>query len=168
MCIVMSVSKIIFDGMIFSLIVSVFIVVTLRLNPRIWLQDYPQDIQSRVLPKTEKEKRLSLILGIPFLILLIAVPFLSTLVLKHQHHGTLSFISLALHAFGVVFVFNVVDWLVLDWLMFCTITPKFVVIPGTEGAEGYKNYWFHFRGFLIGTVFSAGAGLIIGAVVSFV
>jgi len=163
-----SISKIILDGLVLSAIASIFILITMGVNPRIWLQDYPQDIQARVPPKTEKEKRLSLALGIPFLVLLVAVPFVSTLVLKNQHQDTLSYLSLVIHAFGVVFVFNVVDWLVLDWLMFCTITPGFVVISGSEGAEGYKNYMFHFRGFLIGTTLSVVAGLIIGAVVSFV
>jgi hypothetical protein len=49
-----------------------------------------------------------------------------------------------------VFVFNVVDWLILDWFMFCTLTPRLVVIPGSEGLAAYKDYGFHFRGFLHG------------------
>jgi len=53
----------------------------------------------------------------------------------------------------------------LDWLLFCTITPGFVVIPGSEGMEEYKDYWFHFRGFLKGTIFSIAAGLVIAAIV---
>jgi len=161
-----SIPKIILDGAVFSVIASVLIVITLRLNPRLWLQDYPQDIQALVPPKTDKEKRLSLVLGILFLVLLAAIPLVSTLALNSQYQGEISFFSLAINAFGVVFVFNVVDWLVLDWLMFCAITPGFVVIPGSEGAKGYKDYGFHFRGFLIGTVFSAVAGLVIGAIVS--
>jgi len=35
---------------------------------------------------------------------------------------------------------------VLDWLIFVTIQPDFVVIPGTEGLAGYKDYGFHFLG----------------------
>ena len=164
----MNVFRTILDGLILSAIATVFILITMRLKPRIWLQDYPDDIQALVPPKTEEEKRLSLVLGTPFLILLFAVPFISTLALKSRHQGDVSFFPLTANAFGVAFVFNVIDWLVLDWLMFCTITPRFVVIPGTEGAAGYKDYWFHFRGFLIGTVFSAVVGLVIGAIVSLV
>ena len=164
----MNVFRTILDGLILSAIATVFILITMRLKPRIWLQDYPDDIQALVPPKTEEEKRLSLVLGIPFLILLFAVPFISTLALESLYQGDVSFFLLAANAFGVAFVFNVIDWLVLDWLMFCTITPQLVVIPGTEGAAGYKDYWFHFRGFLIGTVFSAVVGLVIGAIVSLV
>ena len=154
------------DGLILSGIASLFIIITLSINPRIWLQDYPDDIQSKVPPKTDKEKRVSLLTGIPFLILLFAVPFFSTLLHKLKNPGHVTFLTLSLTAFGMSFVFNTIDWLLLDWLMFCTLTPRFVVIPGSEGMAGYKNYWFHFRGFLIGTIFSAVAGLVIGGIVS--
>ena len=163
-----SISKIVLDGLVLAVIASIFIAITLRLNPRLWLQDYPQDIQAQVPPKTKEEKRLSLVVGIPFLILLAVISLISTLTLRIQYGGEISFFSLVIHAFGVLLVFNAVDWLVLDWLMFCAITPGFVVIPGSEGAEGYKDYGFHFRGFLKGTVFSAVAGLIIGAIASLV
>jgi len=158
--------KTMLDGAILSAIASVFLAALLRFNPRLLLQDYPEDIQHRVAPKTEQEKRQSLRVGIPFLILLGAVPFISTLALKRQGGAAASFPQLFLNAFGVVFIFNLVDLLLLDWLMFCTLTPGFVVIPGTEGMEGYKDYGYHFRAFLTGTVFSIVAGLVIGGVVA--
>ena len=37
------------------------------------------------------------------------------------------------------------DLVILDWLIFVTIQPSFIVIPGTEGMAGYKDYWFHFE-----------------------
>jgi hypothetical protein len=164
----LSISKIISDGVVLSLLASLFILITLRINPRIWLQDYPTDIQDKVPPKTQKEKRLSLILGILFLILLVLVPFISTLSLKHVNNGNISFVLLFLNAFSVASIFNFVDWLLLDWIMFCTITPKFLVIPGTENMAGYKNYFYHFRGFMIGIVISALGGLIIAFIVSLI
>ncbi|NQS92517.1 MAG: nitroreductase, partial [Chloroflexi bacterium] len=153
------------DGLILSFLASFIIMLSLRHNPRIWLQDYPPDIQDLVHSKTEGEKRLSLVVGIPFLVLLIAVPFVSTLVLKNQSQGNISFFTLTANAFGVAFIFNFVDWLILDWIIFCWITPAFLVIPGTERAEGYKDYQFHFRGFLMGTILSLIAGLVIGGFV---
>lgn len=45
--------------------------------------------------------------------------------------------------------------LIMDWLIICIITPKWVVIEGTEGCKGYKDYMFHFKGFLIGCVYTA-------------
>ena len=160
----MKISHTLLHGLALSIIASFYIIITFLINPRIWLQDYPQAIQDLLPPKDEKEKRLSLILGIPFLILLVGIPLFSTILLEN-HNPEFKYISLAFNAFGVAFAFNIVDWLVLDWLMFCTITPKFIILPGSEGSSAYKDYWFHFRGFLIGTVFSLAAGLFIGGVV---
>jgi len=163
----LNITRIIVDGAILSVLASLFIIVTLRLNPRIWLQDYPKDVQAKVPPKTPQEKHLSLVLGIPFLLLLVAIPFVSFLTMKYQTQGQIPFWVLFINSFSVAFIFNLVDWLILDWLMFCTITPGFLVITGTEGMAGYKDYLFHFRGFLIGSVLSAIAGLVIATIVLF-
>ena len=153
--------KIFLDGSIYSLICSVFILVSLWRVPRIWLQDFPEDIQQMIPPKTEKEKQLSLMLGIPFLLLLFSGPLLSGLMWKLNAGFNIPFLSLFLHVFLIAMFFNVVDWLVLDWLIVCAITPKFMVYPGTEGAKGYKDYKFHFIGFLKGSVISLISSLII-------
>ena len=155
-------------GAVLSVSASLFLIGILRFNPRLFLQDYPEDIQNQVPPKTTKEKRQSLVVGIPFLFLLVAVPFISTLTLKHQSGEAISFLPLFLNAFGVVFIFNLVDLLLLDWLMFCFITPSFLIIPGTEGMKGYKDYAYHFRAFLKGTILSVVAGLVIAGIVTFV
>jgi hypothetical protein len=161
----LSITKVLTDGAILSVLASLLILISMRINPRIWLREYPQDIQNKVPPKTLTERRLSLIVGIPFLILLFAVPFLSSWSLKQSQPEHMTFLVLFLNAFGVAFVFNLVDWLLLDWLLFCALTPAFAVIPGTEGSAGYQDYFHHFRGFLIGTVVSAVAGLLIATVV---
>ncbi len=153
-------TKLIIDGGIFSAIASFYLLVILKINPRLFLQDYPDDIQGAVPQKSGEERRQSVLLGMPFLLILFAGPLISTLTLKHQSGGELTFFAAALHAFGMVFIFNLVDWLI-----FCTITPSFLVIPGTEGMAGYKDYAFHFRAFLVGTVLSVVAGLLIGALV---
>ena len=156
--------RIIVHGGILSLVASAFIVITMSVNPRIWLQDYPRAIQDLVPPKNARERAMSLILGVPFLILLFAIPTASTLTLEAQGGGAVSFLQLLTNGVGILFIFNLVDWLLLDWLVFCTLTPRFVVIPGTEGAAGYKDYAFHFRGFLIGTAFSALVGTVIAGI----
>lgn len=42
----------------------------------------------------------------------------------------------------------------MDWLIICLITPKWVVIEGTDGCKGYRNYFSHFKGVLIGCVYT--------------
>lgn len=160
-----SLSRILIDGLILSGIAFLIMLASMAVNPRIWLQDYPKPIQALVPPKTAQEKRLSQAFGIPFMLVLIGGPFVLTALLAARSEGALSFGALFLYAFGLVFVFNLFDWLVIDWLVFCTITPKMIVIPGTEGHPAYKDTAFHLRGFLIGTVFSALVGLVVAGLV---
>jgi hypothetical protein len=133
-------------------------------NPRLMLQDYPPAIKALVPPKTEAEKRLSIWLGLPFILVLFGYPIYATF--SFQAAGATGFLSLFLYAFGLAFAFNTWDWLVLDWLIVCTLTPRRFVLPGTEGHPAYKDYAFHFRGFLIGIGFSAVMGLIAAGVVA--
>ena len=135
------------------------------INPRWFVQDYPPAIQAMVPPKTVEERRLGTVWGLPFLLLLLAGPLWSTWGLHRQLGAASSFLALFGNAAGIALVFNVVDWLVLDWLLFCTWTPRFMVIPGSEGSPAYKDYAFHFRGFLIGCLFSGIGGLAIAALV---
>ncbi len=158
-----SLTKILIDGGILSLLVSILLIVSMCVNPRIFLHDYPPAIQEKVPKKTGAEKRLTYVFGVPFMLLLLLGPFFSTLSLKT--HGETQFWALWLNATGVVLVFNVVDWLILDWFMFCTLTPHFVVVPGSEGMAAYKDYGFHFDGFLHGMAYSILGGLVIAGIV---
>ncbi len=158
-------SNILISSLIISIIASFWLIFILWMNPRIFLHDYPPGIQAKVPPKHEEEKKLSIWLGIPFILFLIIAPFFSTLAVRVQLGK--QFWILWLSASGVFFIFNLVDWLILDWLIFCTITPAFLVIPGSEGMPEYKDYRFHFIGFLKGTLISIIIGFLIAGVIWF-
>jgi hypothetical protein len=68
--------------------------------------------------------------------------------------------------FAVMFgTCNVLDCVLLDWgLVYCQ--PRFFVLPGTEGMSGYRSYWFHFRGFLIGIPIILAASALAAGIVS--
>ena len=151
-------------GLLLSVLFAAMILAMALVNPRFMLQDYPKDIQAAVPPKTAAEKRQTLYWGLPIWVFLLGCPSLAALSVKAANGG---FLELFVAAFGVLFLSNLVDWLILDWLIFCTITPTFVVLPGTEGMAGYKNYRMHFGGFLIGTVLAILIGLIISAIFVF-
>jgi hypothetical protein len=89
-------------------------------NPRLMLQDYPPAIQEIVPPKTETEKRQSIWLGLPFMLVLFVFPIFAAFGFQAQAGGEAGFLSLWLYAFGIAFAFNLWDWLILDWLVFCT------------------------------------------------
>jgi len=161
----LSLERILMDGLILSGVAFLIMLASMMVTPRIWMQDYPKPIQDKVSPKTEDEKRLSLAFGIPFILVLVGGPFVLTALQATRHPGAATFVDLFLYAGGLALVFNLLDWLVIDWLVFCTLTPRIIVIPGTEGNPAYKDYFYHFRGFLIGTVFSAVVGLVVAGAV---
>jgi len=134
-----------------------------RTNPRIMLQDYPRDVQAAVPPKSAQERRQTVYWAIPLFLLFLGFPLAAALTAEAAGGDVL---TIALCAFGVGVVINLFDLLILDWLMFCTWTPSFVVLPGTEGMAGYKDYGLHFRGFLTGIVISAALSAISTGVVS--
>lgn len=144
---------------------SLFVLVMLMLwrNPRLLLQDYPEDVKATVPPKSPAERRTSVYCGIIFFLLVVAFPLAGALAARA---GSRDFLEIFLAAFGVAFLFNVVDWLIIDWLIVCTVTPAFVVIPGTAGMAGYKNYGMHFRGFVVGCVLSVVLGFLIAIIVN--
>ncbi|HSE39805.1 MAG TPA: nitroreductase, partial [Acidobacteriota bacterium] len=92
---------------------------------------------------------------------LFLIPFWSAWSLRKASH---SFLSLFLAAFGVGMFFNIFDLLVIDYLICCAWTPKFLILPGTEGMTGYKDYRHHFRGFIVGTILSVIVSLLIAVV----
>jgi hypothetical protein len=120
-------ARIVRDGVLFSVVASTCLIALLRFNPRIFLRHYPREIREIVPPKSEKERQLSILLG-----LIIGVPLASALVWRVATLGSRSFWELFAYAFGVLFIFNLVDLLVLDWLIVCWLEPRWVILPGTE------------------------------------
>lgn len=145
-----------------SLILSAIILMMVWINPRLMLRSYPKDVQAAVPPATPQEKRQTLVWAIPFWLVLLGFPTAAALSVHISNQG---FLLIFLSAFGVMLFSNLVDWLILDWLIFCTITPRFAILPGTEGLAGYKNYAMHVRGFLIGTALSVIVSLIIAGII---
>jgi hypothetical protein len=137
---------------VYCVLVIVAIIPVGLVNPRMMLQNYPKDIQAVVAPKTPKERSQGIIFAIPIILVMIGYPaVVSWYYRPNEAHFDYYFSS----TWSMMLVFNVFDLLILDWLMFCYFTPRFLVIRGTEGHEGYKNYRFHFMGFLKGIFITA-------------
>lgn len=77
----------------------------------------------------------------------------------------LKFLDVLFFIWGLMMFFNLWNLIIIDWLVICAITPKFLVIPGTEGNKAYKNYLFHFVAFLKGILITFIISLIITVVI---
>ena len=104
---------------------------------------------------------MSILLG-----LLIAAPFTSVLLWRTATLGSHSFGDLFAYTFGVLFIFNLVDLLILDWLIVCWVKPRWVILPGTEHIVVPNPYLHHFKEFLMGTAGLGIVGVAIAALLS--
>jgi hypothetical protein len=139
--------------LIYFILLSIILYGSLAYNPRMWLHRMPPEVAGKVSPKTPEEKRLLLkTVGIPFLLLLIAYP---TIYVLQQDANWLNYFVILCAFFAG---FDVWDTLILDLLIFCKLTPRFIIIEGTE-REDYANMKYHLvsgaKGLVISIVFSA-------------
>lgn len=141
------------NGVILCVILSFLMAISMAIAPDMWVNDYPPDIREKFGAMTPKAVRLRRFIGIPFFAAILMLPFLAILRLAVLTEAQPSFLAAFATAVLVLFTFNLFDLLVIDWLVFVFMQPKRIVLPGTEGMAGYRDYAFHFKGFLIGTVF---------------
>jgi hypothetical protein len=149
-------------GAVLSVLLSIVIVGSLYHNAEMWAHDYPPDIRAKFGPVSDKAKRQQRLVAIPFFLSILGTLIASIIQLKQA--GELTLFAVSFSTFIILQVFNLVDWLILDWLVFVTLRPRFVILPGTEGLKGYGNYGFHFRGFLIGLTVGAIASLAVAGI----
>ena len=114
-------------GSVFAVLLTVYLLGIMRgLNPRIWaFSDYPREITDHVPPQTARERKIGAYIAIPFFILGIGFPLVSTMMLESLYGGSIPLLD----AF-------------LNILIVGTITPDWVIIPGTEHMRDkeYKDF----------------------------
>lgn len=130
-------------------LLSIVIYGSIYIDPVTWVSDYPPDIQAAV-GSAGAQAGLKVISAALSAVILFGMILWSNSRLRRDNGGNLSFLQAFTHSALLLFFFAVWDLLILDWLIFVTIQPAFVVIPGTEGLPGYKDYWFHFAECFLG------------------
>jgi len=151
-------------GLLLSVLLSTLFVGGALLSPDVLLRSYPPDIKERYGAMSAKGQRYRRVMAPLLLLILFGVSALTLWSLAQTKGADLTWGEMAL-SLGVAFLtFNLVDLVVLDWLVFVRWQPKFVVLPGTEGLAGYNDYGFHFRAFLRGLVIITVFSLLIAGV----
>jgi hypothetical protein len=125
-----------------------------------WVGDYPPDIKQRYGPMSPRAARLRPFVAAIFFAAVLLIPVLGLFALRAEV-GSVSFVPAFAFSLVALLVFNTFDLLVLDWIFFCTVQPRAMVLPGTEGMAGYRNYRFHFVGFIKGLGFCTVGALFI-------
>lgn len=143
----LSVLHILRDGLVFSIGLNIILLGGMYLNPRIMLTDYPPQIQAQLPPMTAVEKRQQAIMGILFWGFALIVLFYSNAQLVARSGGEAAFLPLFLNTYLVFEIFNLVDLLVLDYLILMVLKPRSLFVPRAERMEQYHTFTFHFKVF---------------------
>ena len=167
MTIHLSKRRIVLDGSILSSAFTLFAFTGLYIDARLWIQDYPPEIQavvgeSFVAPVYER-----IIFGLIFVGIVFGGLLISNHLLKKELGNRFSLSTSFIHTFILYWIVNAADVFILDWLIFVTIQPDFVILPGTEGMAGYKDYYFHFEGSFLSWTPWLGSIIISGIIAGF-
>jgi hypothetical protein len=152
-------------GGVLSGISCVLLLGILWINPEVLLKDYPPDIQAKHGPISERSKRQRLLVAVFFGAVVFGVVAASFVQVRADSGGHIPFLTAFVHLSVMFSLFNLVDLLILDWPL-VAMRPSFIVLPGTDGLAGYKDYGFHFRGFLIGAVLVLVTSVLLAGVVA--
>jgi len=154
-------------GGILAAALFVFIIAGRMFNNELWLNNYPADIRQKYGPPAQRTVRQRPIFGIGMLAIQVVVLLIDALNLPSAAvHAT--FLSTLRSTFIVFLLGSLMDFLVIDLLLGMVIRPKFMILPGTEGAAGYRNVRFHFDSFLRGIFAGAVLCLVITGIAQLV
>lgn len=154
----------VWEGLIWSALWIAMLMPMFYRYPWLLVHDYPPDARAaaRLPEPSPRQRRSGVVFTVCCYIILIGV--LLAAGLFHYFAAPVSFGVIFLHLWIICLSWNVVDLLIMDWLVFCTITPKSFILPGTEDCKGYKDYWFHLVGFGKGCIFMTLFAVVFAAV----
>ena len=129
-----------------------YLLLVLRLWPRVFLRRYPEEVRSAVEPLSPVERALGFIVGLPLLAMLIGFPAGAALHMDTVWNGQAGFLTLFAGAYTVWTLFNLFDWLVLDELLIGVWRPEWLILKGAEDVPLRFDRAEHFRSFLNGSI----------------
>lgn len=147
-------------GAVFGVVFSVAMLIIGRINAEMILNDYPPDIRAKYGSMSDRSRKQANKVTFPLLATLGLIVAMGLGQLRN-HSGELTFVETLIASTLIFQVWNLLDLVLLDWFLLMTLKPKFMILPGTEGMAGYRDYRFHFRKFLNGIVFTFILALIV-------
>jgi hypothetical protein len=150
----------IISGLVLSLVLTILSVIGGAVALDMFVGDYPPDIRQKYGHMSPRAARLRPYFAALLFLPVFIIPIVGLFHLRTEI-GSVPFMPAFAFAGITLLVFNLFDLLILDWLFFCTIQPRSMVLPGTEGMAGYRDYRFHFIGFQKGLGFTVIGGLLV-------
>lgn len=146
----MDIKVILIEAIIWSVLWTIIVSVSVRVFPFTIEHDYPKDVRKVAnIPKPSKaHKKQGLMFATISFIILFGLLIMFA-ILEYRGQG-LSFWKIFIHLWIICMTWNIFDLIIVDLLFICLLSFKYFVLPNTETCKGNKNYKFHFIGFLKG------------------
>ncbi|MEZ4869448.1 MAG: hypothetical protein R3C14_49450 [Caldilineaceae bacterium] len=150
-----------FYGTLLSGLLTLLVLGSLYINPEMWLGDAPREIQEKHGPMSARAKGQRAWLVVAFFVAITAVVGLSLVQMPTVVGRPLTFVTVFAHLWIMFMLFNLVDLLLIDWLIVEIIRPAFIAQSPLGQLMAERNYGHHFQGFLKGSVGILGVSLLL-------
>ena len=128
---------------------SIFAIGTFLWKPRLWLHSLPPDIRQMADSKTALEEKQTKFLLLPLVVIILpGLSVASTWYVATKNHLDLSFMGTLIHLYGMWIIVHLWDFIIIDCAAILIIKNTSAPIKGTEGAQGWSDYRFHFKAFI--------------------
>ena len=154
-----------FECLIAIILFTIIVIPVALINPKYIVGDYPPEIIKRcvelkIIPErktrfTKKEIIKKVIACILFVTVLAYIVY--------KFNGANTFVSGFINSYIIWLAVCWYDAIILDCILFCNV--KRFRIPGTEDMKEYKDYLFHIKGSLRGSLIGLPACCLIGLLV---
>lgn len=145
-------NQVLIHGFVYSGGFAIIILISVLINPRIWLQDFPEKLKHIVPPKSPKEIKQTFITGFLFALFIVGFPLYSLSVLMREAAEVLSFSTLFLHSISIMLICNFLYWVFFDILIFNLIISRIRTIPGLKKQFQFKGWRRQMFGMAVGVI----------------
>lgn len=139
-------------GAILSALLAVLVLGSLAWRPMVWSGDLPADARAALGPMSDADRRARRLVAVLMALIIVGVFGAAMAGLARLSGGAVRFADAAVSSFLIAMTFNLVDLLLIDWLLIVKLRAPFLSFPGAELLAGYYDYGYHGRGFLKGTL----------------
>jgi hypothetical protein len=143
-------NQVLMHGLVYSGGFALIILISVLINPRIWLQDFPEHLKHKIPPKSGREVYQTFITGFLFAMFILGFPLYSLSVLMKETVEALSFTTLFLHSFSVMIICNILYWFFFDLLIFNLIISRIRTVPGLKKKFKFSGWRRQVFGMAVG------------------
>lgn len=158
-------NQILYDGLIYTAGFALIILISVLINPRIWMQDFPDHLKEELPPKSRREARQTFVTGFLFALFIMGFPLYS--ISKLFGESSMTFGTFFLHSFSVMMVCNVLYWLVLHIFIFNVIISRIRTVPGLKKKFKFPGWKKQIFGMLVGVLSCGLISLIVALIAGF-